>query len=106
MLLTKTAAARRALEVVMIDRPDEGRWEVTSIRWRPILPVVPSPFNPEDSYLNVGGYVRELRGLMPPAWQVQMQSTNDHTYDVLLAMRDGRMLASVSGVFLRGTDGS
>ena len=109
MLLTAKAAARRALDVTKLEQPDEDSispWQVSSVRWRPILPVLPSPFLPEDSYLNVGGHLRELRGLMPPAWQVELHSTNlreanyssDHTYHLLLAMLDGRVLARLTGI--------
>ena len=100
-LLTPDAARRRALQVTEDRRPEEGPWRVVSVRFRPVMFEVPAPFNPEDTYLNVNGIVRDLRGPMPPAWYVELNGPAQRSrneYYVLLGIFDGRVLASVPGL--------
>lgn len=74
------------------------------MRWRPVLLRLPPPFHPEDT-TGPGAVRGEYRRPLPPAWQVELRAirhsepnySSANTYDVLLSMFGGRVLARVPG---------
>lgn len=108
-ILTRAAASRRALEIAAKERSEEtrGPWKVTAVHLRPLLLTVPQPFNPEDTTgpQSMYGAYRWERwprlGPLPPAWLVElevMEERSARTFEVLLAMHDGRVLARGTSV--------
>ena len=110
MILSREAAEHRAMELTGERRPEHAhgpwRWRPVSIRCYPLLLSVPQPFNPEDTYLNVGGVVRQKRGPLPPAWYVELRAgkCGQWSYEVLIAIANGRLLASLPGAYYGGED--